>query len=130
MPQLTPGGKWVFGWASAGLDRTLHIPRKAWDEYGFRPGMEVCFLRGSATSGGFCLAIADTLPGALQARVIAATLLGSSSTVRIPERIVIEPTVRLLAVRGSGHALAFLSRGPIYERASAHRLMASVADPE
>jgi len=38
----------------------------------------------------------------------------------MPPLVRVEPGGRLLAVRGSGRALGFLARGPIYEEALAH----------
>jgi hypothetical protein len=35
MPQLSKGGKWVFGWAIVGPDRNVLIPTQAYQEYGF-----------------------------------------------------------------------------------------------
>jgi hypothetical protein len=38
----------------------------------------------------------------------------------IPLKVGVSPGQRLLVVRGSGHALGFVARGPIYEEALAH----------
>ena len=123
MPQLEKGGKWVFGWVDVRPDRTVQIPPEAWQEYGFLEGTEAVFLRGSATSGGFALGVSSKVPAMLLTRAIGRTIFGPGETARIPDEVGIHPGQRLLAVRGSGHALGLLTRGRIYELALTHPAM-------
>ena len=44
MPQITKGGKWVFGWVVVGQNRQIVIPPEAYAEYGFQPGEAVIFF--------------------------------------------------------------------------------------
>jgi hypothetical protein len=53
MPQLTKGGKWVFGWCVVGLDGEIQIPPEAYIEYGFQPDETVVITLGSRHSGGY-----------------------------------------------------------------------------
>jgi hypothetical protein len=53
LPHLVKGGKWVFGWAIVGLSGEIPIPPEAFSEYQLQFGEEVCFIKGSQTSGGF-----------------------------------------------------------------------------
>jgi hypothetical protein len=135
MPQLVKGGKWVFGWVIVGLAGELPIPPEAWDEYRFQVGDEVIFLPGSRRSGGFGLShprlMADR-PAPLEARALARGRIEDRGWVVMPAAVGVQPGDRLLAVRGSGRALGFVARGPIYEEALRHPELACFgqgADP-
>jgi hypothetical protein len=94
-----------------------------WDEYGFQIGDEVNFLPGSRRSGGFGLTSARLLAGAagpLQVRSLAQARVDRCCHVVTPAAVGILPGERLLVVRGSGRALGFLARGPIYQEAVGH----------
>jgi hypothetical protein len=123
MPQLVKGGKWVFGWVSVGPGGELAIPPQAWAEYGFQPGEEAVFLRGSRTSGGFGLSTPRLLAPAgtaLQTRILARGRIEVEGQAVLPAEVGVGAGTRLLAVRGSGRALGFLTRGPIYDEALRH----------
>jgi hypothetical protein len=123
MPQLVKGGKWVFGWVIVRLGGVVQIPPAAFTEYGFRPGEQVSFLRGSRRSKGFSIARREKLDGfriPLEQRSIGEGMIGESGQGAIPPQAGLQPGNRLLAVRGSGLALGFVQRGPIYEEALNH----------
>ena len=123
MPQLVKGGKWVFGWVSVGQLGELMIPPEAWTEYGFQPGEEAVFLPGSRTSGGFGLStprLLGQMAGHMQMRILARSRIGERGQVVAPQAVKAQPGQRLLAVRGSGRALGFVARGPIYDEAKNH----------
>ena len=121
MPQLAKGGKWVFGWSVVGQGRELSIPPEAWLEYGFRNKEVVLFTRGSQRSGGFGIGKQDKLLGSpIQTRVLAQAIVHEQGKVLLPQDVEANPGDRLLVVRGSGLALGFLARGPIYEEALKH----------
>jgi len=123
MPQLVKGGKWVFGWAIVGPQGELGIPPAAWVEYGFQAGEEATFLSGSRTLDGFGLSTPRLLAqaaGLLQARALARGSVGQRGQILLPATVGIWPGDRLLVVRGSGRALGFLARGPIYDEALKH----------
>ena len=135
MPQLVKGGKWVFGWVIVGPAGELSIPPDAWDEYRFQVGDEVTFLPGSRRSGGFGLShprLMDDASGPLAARTLARGRIEEGRWVLVPAVVAVQPGDRLLAVRGSGRALGFVTRGPIYEEALRHPeivLLGQGADP-
>jgi hypothetical protein len=123
MPQLVKGGKWAFGWMIVGPRREVAIPPEAWDEYRFEVGDEVTFLPGSRRSGGFGLSHPRLLvgvPAPLQARALGQSRIDGLGWVSAPAAVEIQPGQRLLAVRGSGRALGFVARGPIYAEALKH----------
>ncbi len=123
MPQLVKGGKWVFGWVIVESRGELRIPPAAWDEYGFQVGDEVTFIAGSRRSGGFGLShprLLAKMPTPLHLRVLARGQVSADGRVELPSAVGILPGDRLLVVRGSGRALGFIVRGPIYDKALAH----------
>ncbi len=120
MPQLVKGGKWVFGWVVVGPQREITIPPEAYHEYGFQAGDQVIFLRGSRRSGGFSVGRADKIPDLLRKRMLDQGYMGENGRVVAPLVAGVQPGDRLLAVRGSGLALGFLTQGPICEEATKH----------
>ena len=123
MPQLVKGGKWVFGWVVIGPLGELTIPPEAYREYGFQAGDEVTFLPGSRRSGGFGLGtrrLLSQMPEPLQSRVLARAHIGEDGRLVVPDAVGLRTGDRLLVVRGSGRALGFVARGPIYEEALKH----------
>lgn len=128
MPQLVKGGKWVFGWVVAGPAGDLPIPPEAWDEYGFQGGEEGLFLPGSRRSGGFGLGTPRLLSGSRlpfgDDHLLGRAQIASGRRVPLPTALGVPPGTRLLAVRGSGFALGFVARGPIYEEALRHGALA------
>jgi hypothetical protein len=123
MPQLAKGGKWVFGWVPVRSQGELTIPPEACDEYGFQAGDEVIFLPGSRTSGGFGLStprLLAQMAAPLQTHALCRGQIGENGHLLVPSAVGLQPGTRLLAVRGSGRALGFLVRGPIYDEALKH----------
>jgi hypothetical protein len=122
--RLAKGAKETFGWVVVGADREIIIPPGAWERYGFQAGEKAVFIPGSRTSGGFGLASQNMLAGLAipiaQNRIQGYGRFSAKREVRLPESIPAYPGDRLLSVFGSGHALGFISRGPIYEEALRH----------
>lgn len=121
MPQLTKGGKWVFGWSVVSQNREIRIPPDAYHEYGFQPGEMVLVFRGSRFSGGFSLGKLEKLKNSLLlTRSIGQARIGTDGLAMLIPEIGVQPDERILAVRGSGLALGFIQYGPIYEEALKH----------
>jgi hypothetical protein len=123
MPQLVKGGKWVFGWVVVGNQQEIIIPPDALAEYGFKSGEPVSFLHGSLRSGGFSIGRLEKLKKSkvpIQQRAFARGKIRPGGQVVLPMETGTQPGDRLLVVRGSGLALGFLIRGPIYEEALKH----------
>lgn len=123
MPQLTKGGKWIFGWCLVGPSREIRIPQQAYSEYGFQPGEAVILIQGSKRSGGFGVARQGRLAQAqvsFRSRFIGQARVGEDRYLALPAEVGVQPGERLLAVRGSGLALGFLLHGPVYEQAIKH----------
>ncbi len=123
MPQLVKGGKWVFGWVVVGPAREILIPPEALREYGFQVRGEVLLLPGSRRSGGFGVstpALIAAMPEQLRGRIFGRARIDENGRLTLPQDITVKPGDRLLAVRGSGRALGFVTQGPIYEEALKH----------
>jgi hypothetical protein len=125
MPRLVKGGKWVFGWVVVGPEGEMPIPPEAWREYGFRVRDEAVFLPGSHRSGGFGVSTSQLmalLPELMTAeeRVLGRSRFCDGGRLTAPLEVGLRPGDRLLAVRGSGRALGFVARGPIFEEALGH----------
>jgi hypothetical protein len=123
MPQLVKGGKWVFGWTVVNFAGEVRIPHDAYAEYGFQSGEQVVFLAGSQRSGGCGVARQEKLAGSqipLAKRALGKGVVGKNERIAFPSATGFQSGERLLVVRGSGLALGFVQRGPIYEEASRH----------
>jgi hypothetical protein len=123
MPQLLKGAKWVYGWVVVGGQGELTIPPEAWDEYGFFPGEEAAFMPGSRSSGGLGLSsprLLARMSAPLAACVQAWDRIGDYRRIVLPPSLGVRPGDRLVVVRGSGRALGFVARGPIYDEAVLH----------
>jgi hypothetical protein len=59
-----------------------------------------------------------TIP--LRGRALGQSRIGEDGQVVVPMEADVRPGDRLVAVRGSRHALGFVARGPIYEVAVGH----------
>ena len=123
MPQLVKGGKWIFGWVVVGSNCEIPIPPEAFTEYGFQSGETVFFIRGSRTSGGFSIGRSEKLVQSkidLRLRGLGQGTIDQVRPLVLPPDIGLKPGDRLLVGRGSGLALGFLQRGPIFEEAQKH----------
>ncbi len=122
MPQLSKGGKWVFGWVIIGEKGEIRIPHDACLEYGFEDGMRVGFTNGSRRSGGFAMGNAHALLNSkIQTRLIAYGIIEKDQMVILPKELGAKPLENYLAVRGSGLALGFIQQGPIFEIAQEYQ---------
>ncbi|NLI41360.1 MAG: hypothetical protein GX421_09305 [Caldisericales bacterium] len=121
MPQLSKGGKWVFGWAIVGPDMDVLIPTQAFQEYGFHEDAPVVFTLGSKRSGGFGIGHKEKVASSLIcSRIIGEGLIGKEMHIYLRPTVDINPGEQLLVVRGSNLALGFLLRGPIVDEARLH----------
>lgn len=111
----------MFGWVIVGPGNEAPIPPDAYREYGFQAGEPVVFILGSQRSGGFGLGRREgPVLFPIRSRILEEGVLGEEMKVRLPRAFQLQPGEKLLAVRGSGLALGFLQRGPIYEEALRH----------
>ena len=55
MPQITKGGKYIFGWSKISKNGELTFPRMAVEEYKLKEEQYVYIVSGSKQTGGFCV---------------------------------------------------------------------------
>lgn len=55
MPQISKGGKYIFGWSRIREDGTVTFPQMAVDEYGLKEETHIYIVSGSKQTGGFCV---------------------------------------------------------------------------
>ena len=55
MPQMTKGGKYIFGWSKIGKDGKLTFPTMAVEEYKLQEETYIYIVSGSKQTGGFCV---------------------------------------------------------------------------
>ncbi len=148
MPQLEKGGKFTYGWSLVDRSGAFHLPAEAAEEYNLKPGTDVIILNGSRRSGGLAVALPEVLwnpplaailqhipeitgcgfpqgqPCRSGERCFCRTIITGKSAVKVPLSTLagygVNPGDRLLTVRGSYRALAFIKKGPIVEEALRH----------
>ena len=120
---MNKGGKWMFGWYVVGAVGEVRIPTAAFSEHGFQAGEPIIYLCGSLRSDGFSVGRQEKLGGSstpLLRRSIGHGMIQEDGRISVPPGTDIQPGQRILAVRGSGYAVLFLTGGPIYEEALKH----------
>ncbi|MFX1493567.1 MAG: hypothetical protein ACFFBZ_04730 [Promethearchaeota archaeon] len=148
MPQLVKGGKYIFGWSKVGENGKLIIPEEAYLEYKLNEDDKGILISGSKRSGGFGLSSSRLLknspigkmlegfPELLNHQLEEGKLfkikeknycwitIYKSGIIEIPQKTLrafnIKLNDNLLVGRGSGLALGFIAKGPIYEEAKKH----------
>jgi bifunctional DNA-binding transcriptional regulator/antitoxin component of YhaV-PrlF toxin-antitoxin module len=147
MPQLVKGGKYAFSWSHVGDGGQIVVPPEALQTYHLQESEKLILMPGSRTSGGFSLGSKETVKGSPIGSFLndrpeldecripegeAITYNGKSycwvelrhGRFILPantlEKYGIRIGDRLLVVKGSGLAVAFIVRGPIVEEARRH----------
>ncbi len=145
MPQVSKGGKYIFGYSLIGQGWSIQLPPQAMREYGIALEGKIYLITGSKTSGGFSV----TRKGLLLPSKIGGVLIerpalmdyelaeGEFTThkgrsycwIRISRggRIVLaqktasflslEEGAALLCIRSSDIAFTMVARGPLLEKA-------------
>ncbi|MGD2066420.1 MAG: hypothetical protein PVI43_04530 [Candidatus Bathyarchaeota archaeon] len=153
MPRLVKGGKYVYGWSEVGNNGKIVVPSEALTEYNFETPSNVIMMPGSKRSGGFALTTPTMLKNSQLSVLLddeprlARFELTEGETVTVGKRIYswvklnrdgsfmvpvetlkkygVNSGDRLLSVRGSGLALAFIVRGPLIAEAKKHTTLLS-----
>lgn len=147
MPQLSKGGKYVFGISVLDSHLCVRLPPMAMEEYGIAGGDDVILFTGSKSTGGFCLTsrrlLADSpLKHLLTECPAAAKDAACLEFVRYKGRgycraqlddegripftpqalayLGLEPGCRLVAIRSSNIAFTLGAKGPLMEKAAAY----------
>ena len=148
MPQLVKGGKYIFGWSKVGENGHIIIPEEAYLEYKFNEDEKGILMSGSKQSGGFGLSsnhllrnspigkILEGFPEIIDHRLEEGKIIKirercycwikiyKRGIIKLSQKTLIALKVKindiLLVGRGSGLALGFIAKGPIYEEAKNH----------
>ena len=145
MPQLNPGGKFIFGWSVIRPDGTVRLPEQAMREYGAAREGKVYLFTGSRSTGGFCVTRRKLLKGSRLGHILTelpqldqysekegelipykgrrycwAALSEAGELVltgKMRRALELEPGDRLLSIRSSDIAFTMGARGPLLARA-------------
>ena len=146
MPQVTKGGKFIFGWSQIKPDGTVIFPKLAADEYQIASEGKIFLFTGSKSTGGFCVTrkglllpsqlshiliensdlLDYTLPEgtfiAYKGRKYGWLSIGKDGSLVLPhvllDRLRLRPGDRLLSIRSSDIAFTMGAYGPLVERAN------------
>ena len=145
MPQLSKGGKYVFGWTKIEENGEIIIPEEIVEEYGLNLEKNLILITGSKTSGGFCVSsrallikasitellitnlglldfsIAEESPIKFKGRGYLWVRFRSNNTIQLKKETMdffgIKEGEFLLTIRGSNLSSVFAAKGPIVEKA-------------
>ncbi|ASA20744.1 hypothetical protein [Paenibacillus donghaensis] len=145
MPQITKGGKFVFGWSVVRSNGQVRLPDMAAEEYNIASEGKVVLFTGSAKTGGFCVTrhglLQESPLGVLpdnpdlasyerpeghfvsyKGRKYCWLTISEDRTLTLTEEMLkildIGPGTRLLSIRGSCYAFVMGAKGPLLERAN------------
>lgn len=146
MPQITKGGKFVFGWSPICKDGCVQIPEQIIDEYHLFTEDELILISGSKSSGGFVVSrsglIKNSIMGGLfsdhpefenytlpegapvnwKGRQYCWVKINKRGRFRLNTETLgcfkIKEGDRLLSIRGSNIGFVMAVRGPIVVRAN------------
>ena len=145
MPQMSRGGKFIFGASIIRPDGLVQFPPRAVEEYSITSEGKVYLFTGSKSTGGFCVTrrglllpsklghILTEIPKLLRheapagtfisykGRAYCWTIVTEAGEIRLSEKMMtflhLEPGMRLLAIRSSNIAFTMGSKGPLLEKA-------------
>lgn len=148
MPQVTKGGKYIFGWSIICESGVIKLPKMAVEEYKISCEEKVILVSGSKKSGGFCVsrvglikesALKDILllnPNLEEYKLDEGEFIKYKGRyycwVKISEDGIIHLSTKmmnlleikcedkLLSIRGSNIAFVMAAKGPLIERADAY----------
>ena len=148
MPQLVKGGKYIFGWSKVGENGKIIMPEEAYLEYKFNEDEKGILMSGSKRSGGFGLSsnrllrnspigkMLERFPELINNQLEEGKIIKikeknfcwikiyKNGIIKVPQKTLIAFKVKinenLLVGRGSGLALGFIAKGPIFEEAKKH----------
>ena len=148
MPQINPGGKYIFGRSLIGVQGEILIPPETQQEYKFEDGGTAILISGSKASGGFSLGNqlflghprfaalfamfsfllshdrgeGDLIP--YKGRSYGWVRIGIGGKIQLPlstlDDLALSTGDTLLVIRGSNLAFDYAHRGPLVERAQSH----------
>ena len=144
MPQITKGGKFIYGWSLINKDYSVYLPPQAVREYGINSSGKIILMSSSKTTGGFCISSKklflnsklSSLTHKLQEvfeyrtekeelifyndRFYAWTNIDEEGRIRLNKKTLdyleLKVSERLLVIRSSSLAFTLGAKGPVFER--------------
>jgi len=148
MPQMTKGGKFVFGKSVIREDGTVQIPPQAAKEYHITLDNKVYLFTGSKITGGFCVTRKGLLKPSKLGHILTDNpdLLNYKSdygrflkykgrsycwiditktgeiilTAEMMDFLALKPLMQLLSIRSSDIAFTMGAKGPLLEKAESY----------
>jgi bifunctional DNA-binding transcriptional regulator/antitoxin component of YhaV-PrlF toxin-antitoxin module len=148
VPQLVKGGKHAYAWSKVNNQGKITIPQEALTEYKLLIWDKVILMPGSKRSGGFGVTSVELLeksalrgildghpqlakfqinegePIEIKGKTLCWVKMNKDGSITVPvstlKKYGINPSDRLLSVRGSCLALGFIVKGPIIDEARKH----------
>lgn len=144
MPQVTKGGKYIFGWSIVSESGLVALPAMAVDEYNIACEQKAVLFTGSKKTGGFCVTrvgllqqspmgilsdhpelagyqIAEGAFFPYKGRQYSWVSITKPGLIQLTEEMMkvlqIAPGTKLLSIRGSCYAFVMGAKGPLLERA-------------
>ena len=148
MPQITKGGKYIFGWSKISKNGELTFPRMAVEEYKLKEEQYVYIVSGSKQTGGFCVMTETLLSHSTLKNILknnpslAERYLGegelivykgrkygwlslNEDTVHLSDNLMkildIKTGDKLLAIRSSNIAFTMGKKGELIDRANGYK---------
>ncbi|MCO7127336.1 hypothetical protein NIE88_16320 [Sporolactobacillus shoreicorticis] len=146
MPQITKGGKFVFGWSKINNDLTMQLFKMAIDEYDITSEGKVYLISGSKKTGGFCVSkkgllanskignVLTDLPLLIdyqtdegkfvnyKGRLYCWLSVSKTGVLQFSDALLntlsLKANDKLLSIRGSDIAFVMGAKGPLIERAN------------
>ena len=148
MPQLTPGGKFIFGKSVIRPDGRVQLPPQAVGEYNIAAEGRVYLFTGSRSTGGFCVTRQGLLlPSGLghiltetpelldysapsgafiqyKGRAYCWREISSAGEITLTKGMLaflrLSPAMQLLSIRSSDIAFTMGAKGPLLEKADSY----------
>lgn len=147
MPQVSKGGKFIFGISHIWEDLTIQIPKQAIHEYALADVENIILITGSKATGGFCITTYPLLSSSKLCHILTdcpqlreQTLpmgklitykgrgytwlpIGKEGVISLPPNLMRELSLqvhsKLLAIRSSNIAFTMGAKGPLWEKVHA-----------
>ena len=145
MPQVTKGGKFIFGWSVINKNLKIQLPQMAINEYNITSEDKVYLVSGSKKTGGFCVTKRELLYNSKIGNILIDTPLlsdykipegefvkykgrlycwlsiSSNGVLQLNDTILNTLSIKigdkLLSIRGSDISFVMGVKGPLIERA-------------
>ena len=86
MPQMTKGGKYIFGWSRIRVNGELIFPRMAVDEYKLKEENHIYIVSGSKQTGGFSVMTEPLLSHSTLKNVLEENPSLADRSLQLPDR--------------------------------------------